>query len=104
MLVCKIDLVAVRSFASAVLQFFPWWNLLNGSDSIFSFGQVFNYVLLHGLQGGNGGMDSLTGRVGQAPLPRLEGDVQVPGVGGDEEQHDVRAVVLPRGGDGLSET
>ena len=41
---------------------------------------------------------------GQAPLPRPEGDEQVPGVVGDEEQHDLRAVVLPRGGDDLSET
>ena len=58
-----------RSCCSQVICFcssaiFPFkWNLLNGSDSIFSFGQVFKYVLLHGLQGGNGGMDSLTGEL-----------------------------------------
>ena len=39
------------------------------------------------------------GRVGQALLPRQEGDGQVPGGGGGDEQHDGRAVVLPRGGD-----
>ena len=43
------------------------------------------------------------GIIGQAPLPRQEGDDQVPGVGGDEEQH-LGAVVVPRGGVGLSET
>ena len=46
-----------------------------------------------------------SGRVGQ-DLPPLQGeDAEVPGGGGggDAEQHDVRAVVVPRGG-GPSET
>ena len=51
-----------------------------------------------------GSVQLYSGSKGQAPLPRQEGDEQVPDVGGDDEQHDDRAVVLPRGGDGLSET
>ena len=50
------------------------------------------------VKGGAGGALNC-GRVGQDLPPLQEEDDQVPGGGGGEvEQHDVRAVVVPRGG------